>query len=517
MVAVGASAALVLGAAPAASADPPNQPPVAVPDSLALLSGASGTLDPVANDTDPDVGAVLTLDPASLAVTGGSGTAAALGGNVVGLAAPAGYVGPLVVTYQVTDQQGARATGTITATVSSPPNQPPVANPDSATVVAGGQVLLDPRGNDSDPDGDPLTLTAASVVSGSGSVTVVGPALAIAGSAAGTLVIGYSVADGRGGSASSTVSVTVTAAAPPPNRAPIAGADVATVQAGRTITVPVLANDGDPDGDALRLAKVRKPSKGTAQRVGSSVRFRAPKSAGTVRVRYVVADARGARTEGSLTVTVTAKPKPAAKPKPNRPAKPASGGAPSRRAVEAALSRLGLPGGSADGRYDTLTRRAVCAWRTVTGRPASRALPSAAEARAIVATGALPGAGQAMVTGLNVSITCQVVFWVGGDRDYRRIMAGTTGIPRTYGTRVGVHRIFVTHRVWRTSTIYPEARMYKPMQFSGGQALHGSATDRLVKPFPASHGCVRMLHRDIDALQSGGVGNGTLVRVFGRW
>jgi lipoprotein-anchoring transpeptidase ErfK/SrfK len=55
------------------------------------------------------------------------------------------------------------------------------------------------------------------------------------------------------------------------------------------------------------------------------------------------------------------------------------------------------------------------------------------------------------------------------------------------------------------------------MQFSGGQALHGSATDRLVTTSPASHGCVRMLHRDIDALQSGGVDNGTLVRVFGAW
>ena len=55
------------------------------------------------------------------------------------------------------------------------------------------------------------------------------------------------------------------------------------------------------------------------------------------------------------------------------------------------------------------------------------------------------------------------------------------------------------------------------MQFSGGQAMHGSATDALVRTYPASHGCVRMLHRDIDALQAGGVGNGTLVRVIGTW
>ena len=121
-----------------------------------------------------------------------------------------------------------------------------------------------------------------------------------------------------------------------------------------------------------------------------------------------------------------------------------------------------------------------------------------------------------MVVGVNVSVTCQAAFWVGADREYRRVMAASSGKPG-YRTRLGVHRIFRTHNVWRTSTIYPEARMYKPMQFSGGQALHGSATDSLVRTYPASHGCVRMLHRDIDAMQAGGVGNGTLVRVFGAW
>ena len=59
--------------------------------------------------------------------------------------------------------------------------------------------------------------------------------------------------------------------------------------------------------------------------------------------------------------------------------------------------------------------------------------------------------------------------------------------------------------------------MYKPMQFDGGQAMHGSASDSLVKTYPASHACVRMLHRDINALQAGGVGNGTWVNVFGAW
>ena len=121
-----------------------------------------------------------------------------------------------------------------------------------------------------------------------------------------------------------------------------------------------------------------------------------------------------------------------------------------------------------------------------------------------------------MVPGVNISITCQAVFWVSPQDTYRRIMPGSSGM-QGFRTRLGTWRVFITRTTWRYSTIYPEARMYKPMQFSGGQAIHGSATDALVKTYPASHGCVRMLHRDIDALQAGGVRNGTLVKVFGTW
>lgn len=175
-----------------------------------------------------------------------------------------------------------------------------------------------------------------------------------------------------------------------------------------------------------------------------------------------------------------------------------------------------MPVGAVNGKYDAKTRRAVCTWRIVTGRSATRKLPSAAEARAIVATRSLPKALGSMVTGVNVSRTCQAAFWVTGSDEYRRIMPATTGKPG-YLTRTGTFRIFLSYKTWRWSTIYPEARMYKPMQFSGGQALHGSATDRLVKTHPASHGCVRMLHKDVDALHRGGIGLGSKVRVFGNW
>ena len=500
----------VLGAAPA-HADVANTAPVAGADFVAVTSGQSVSVSPLANDSDPDPGAVLTL--ASVAVTDPAAGSAVQSGNDVVITSAPGFVGPLLVAYTVSDGV-LTADGTITVDVQAPPNVPPVAVPDVAQMYSGGQLQIDPRANDADPDGEALSVTSAAVSAGAGTVATDGQVLTIGAAAGyvGPLVVTYVVADPRGGQATSTVTVDVIRA---PNRAPVAVADAVSVTVGRTYRIPVLANDSDPDGDRMTLAKVGKAAHGRATRSGTKVVYRAPKSwTGRVKVAYTVRDALGATTKGVLMITVGRRAQ-APKPKPT-PKPPAAGGAPSKAAVESALARLGLPTGSANGQYDARTYRAVCAWRTVTGRSASRRAPSAAEARAIVATAGLPAAAGSMVTGLNVSLTCQAVFWVGSNREYRRVMAASTGMAG-YRTRLGTHRIFVTHQVWRYSTIYPEARMYKPMQFSGGQALHGSATDALVKTYPASHGCVRMLHRDIDAIQAGGVGNGTPVRVFGAW
>jgi hypothetical protein len=506
--------------APAQAAGP-NNAPVAVADTLSAVAGTEVRINPVLNDTDADPGDVLSLSGTPI-LTSGSATVALVGADVSITPTP-GTSTPLVVTYLVTDGK-ASTPGTITVNVLAPPppppppNQAPMAAPDVAQMYAGGQVQVDPRVNDSDPDGEALTVASASVTSGLGTVTTDGQVLVIGAAAGyvGPLVVTYVVSDPRGGQAQSTVTVEVITA---PNRPPVAVSDAVSLKAGRTYRIPVLANDSDPDGDRLRLVKVGKAKHGTSTRSGSKIRYRAPKSwTGTTSISYTVRDSAGASTKGTLTITVErrtpiAKPKPTPRPKPEPPA---AADGPSKAAVESALARLGLPTGSANGHYDARTRRAVCAWRTVTGRPQGRGAPTAAEARAIVATEGLPSAQGSMVTGVNVSITCQAAFWVGANREYRRVMAATTG-KKGFDTRVGTHRVFVTHHVWRYSTIYPEARMYKPMQFSGGQALHGSATDRLVKTYPASHGCVRMLHRDVDALQAGGVGNGTVVRVFGAW
>jgi hypothetical protein len=413
---------------------------------------------------------------------------------------------------------------------SVPANTAPVAVPDALQMVSGATVRIDPRLNDSDPDGEPLSIVSAVVQAGAGSVAVEGVAptqvlvIQAAAELVGPLVISYTITDPRGGLAQSTVTADVVAPTPAPetpvtpevpapvNHRPVAVKDVLRVQAGSGKSrVSVLANDTDSDGDRIKLVKVKRTTKGKATRSGQKIVYRAPKKwSGTLKVPYKIRDSRGATDWGVLKVKVKAAPKPRTKPVPTRSGTPTSG------QVESALSRLGLPTGWVNGTYDQSTRRAVCAWRTVMGRTAHRGLPTAKEARAIVATSRLPRAQAYMVPGVNISITCQAVFWVSQQDTYRRIMPGSSGMPG-YRTRLGTWRVFITRTTWRYSTIYPEARMYKPMQFSGGQAIHGSATDSLVKTYPASHGCVRMLHRDIDALQAGGVRNGTLVKVFGIW
>jgi hypothetical protein len=504
---------MVMGVVGVAPAHAGGNPPVAVPDTASTIVGTSVVVNPLANDTDAEL-EPLTLDPTLILQSGAARVAVVGAGPEVAITPTS--LSQVVVAYTVVDASGASALGTITVDVLPQPNQAPLAAPDVAQMYSGGQLQVDPRTNDSDPDGEALTVSSPAVTSGAGTVTTDGQVLVIGAAAGyvGPLVVTYVVSDPRGGQAQSTVTVDVITA---PNRPPVAVPDAVSVKAGRTYRIAVLVNDSDPDGDRLTLVKVGKAKHGTARRSGSKIVYRAPKSwTGTTSVRYTVRDATGATTTGTLAVTVerrttAAKPKPKPKPEP-----PAAGDVPSKAAVESALARLGLPTGSANGHYDARTRRAVCAWRTVTGRPVSRQYPSSAEAKAIVATEGLPAAQGSMVTGVNVSVACQAGFWVGANREFRRVMAATTG-KKGFRTRLGTHRIFITHHVWRYSTIYPEARMYKPMQFSGGQALHGSSTDRLVKTYPASHGCVRMLHRDIDAMQAGGVGNGTLVRVFGAW
>lgn len=208
--------------------------------------------------------------------------------------------------------------------------------------------------------------------------------------------------------------------------------------------------------------------------------------------------------------------------------------------IEQVMEDLGLPVGAVDGIWDKDTGRATCVWRELTGRRVLRSWPVVAERPAVKATRDLPVPAY-LRKGININLQCQAAVWVvvenvpvesvlidpltGETRTattmqprkvIRRIMPVSTGMA-AFPTVAGVHRVGWTVNNWWQSTIYPDGRMYRPFFFHRGQALHGSSSDSLVKWYPASHGCVRMLHADIDALWDGGFRVGDTVNIYGTW
>src|SRR6185295_1473452 len=109
-------------------------------------------------------------------------------------------------------------------------NVAPVANADSATTNAGTAVTIAVLANDTDANGDTLTITGVSNAVG-GAAAISGAAITFQPAAgfSGTGSFSYAISDGHGGTANGSVSVVVL---PPPNLPPVANPDSATTNAG---------------------------------------------------------------------------------------------------------------------------------------------------------------------------------------------------------------------------------------------------------------------------------------------
>lgn len=286
----------------------PNRPPVAVNDTASVAAGGSVNIQVRANDSDPDRNA-LTISAVS-AVLGGGTAVIAGGGTHIRFTAPA-QAGVSTFTYTVSDSKGGTNSASVTVTVGPPPNRQPAAVNDSATVVASGSVDIMVRSNDSDPDGDPLAVTALSTVTGGGTATIGGGGTHVrfaAPATAGTKSFTYTIADGRGGAATATVSVVVT---PIPNRPPVAVNDSASVAASGTVDIQVRTNDSDPDGDPLTVTTVSSVSGGGTATImggGTHVRYNAPATGGARSFTYTISDGRGGVASATIAVTVAPPP-----------------------------------------------------------------------------------------------------------------------------------------------------------------------------------------------------------------
>ncbi|MDP6643352.1 MAG: S8 family serine peptidase, partial [Rhodospirillales bacterium] len=106
-------------------------------------------------------------------------------------------------------------------TITAPTNEAPVTVADSGATSEDNSVIIDVLANDSDPDGDLLAITAASVSAGGGSVAIAGNQIVydpggsyqyLADGESAAVTLAYTVADVWGIEATADISVTVTGA-----------------------------------------------------------------------------------------------------------------------------------------------------------------------------------------------------------------------------------------------------------------------------------------------------------------
>ncbi|MEM1333183.1 MAG: Ig-like domain-containing protein, partial [Actinomycetota bacterium] len=268
-----------------------NEPPRAVLDQATLSPGESVTVDVAANDIDPDG------DDEALRVTSSTqplfGDATRTGNRITYVAEA--ELGLVTIEYVVEDEEGGIAIGRLQIRVVEPDPVEPIARPDARVIPGPGtNQSFDVLANDIDPDGEngELSVVAAARVTGEGQVELIGSLVSLTPTPdfVGDLVAEYTIEDADGLTASATVTLTVLE---PLNRPPDAADDSASVVNGGTVTVSVLLNDSDPDGDPLSLSIVSGPdsSLGQAAVAGQSIRFTAnPGAAGTAVIGYEVSD-----------------------------------------------------------------------------------------------------------------------------------------------------------------------------------------------------------------------------------
>ena len=239
--------------------------PIANNDGLSVARGGEETVNLIANDTAPSG----TLSPSSIVITTqpANGTITSLGNGQVTYKHNGSNTTSDSFAYTVADSNSnVSVPATVSVTI-TPVNNPPVTQPDTATVSEGGSVDINVLSNDTVTfDGlDPASVTIVTAPT-NGTVIVLSNGsirYTHSGTESTSDVLFYTVRGNNGLVSSSTrVDITITAV----NDGPLAVNDEANVLEGGTVNIPVLANDTDSDNaiDTATVVIVNSPSNGTA-------------------------------------------------------------------------------------------------------------------------------------------------------------------------------------------------------------------------------------------------------------
>lgn len=190
-------------------------------------------------------------------------------------------------------------------------NKTPDAVADSTVTGQGAAVTLNVVANDTDANGAALTVISVSkpqfdTATTNGQNVTYTPNAAFVGEDHFT----YLVSDGKGAQAAGSVTVTVNGAGGP-NQPPTAGNDNVGTTPGTALTINVLGNDSDPNGDALLITIDSQPAHGTAVvQNGQIVYTPTVDYTDTDSFTYIVSDGKGGTAKATVTITISASGQP---------------------------------------------------------------------------------------------------------------------------------------------------------------------------------------------------------------
>jgi len=275
--------------------------PINVKNDRAITQeGAGITIDVLAND---DSG--LTIIDVGSSV---NGHIEILNGKLAYLPND-GFVGRDTFTYSVKDTQGQTAQASVTVKVKKsvvPTNEAPTAKEDAPTTTIDKAITIDVLANDTDPDGDNLTIVSVTQPQNASVSIVNNKILFTPQGVVGSISFSYTISDGNGHTDQTVVTVGTTDPDAQNFNYPLIRGETVTTPQGVAILIDVLANDSDADGDVLILDQVDSGSFGTTQKVNGKVLYTPiPGLTGTDEFYYGVHDGHGHNGSGKVIVIVT--------------------------------------------------------------------------------------------------------------------------------------------------------------------------------------------------------------------
>ncbi|WP_241782004.1 tandem-95 repeat protein, partial [Vibrio parahaemolyticus] len=285
------------------SADSTDKPLVTTPVTLDAIEEDGGSIiitteELLSNVDDEDKD---TLSVENLIIDKGNGTLVDNGDGTWTFTPQIDDDTEVSFTFDIIDDEDLVVSGSANLDI-LPINDAPNAENDVITTEEDTVVTIDVLVNDSDVEGDVLSIQSASVPSEQGSVDIVDGKLVFtpAENFNGEATITYIVTDGDL-TDEAKVTVTVT----PVNDSPVAVDDTTSIQEDTAVTIDVLTNDTDVDGDKLSIESVSVPKEqGTVEVVDGKLVFTpAENFNGDAEITYTVTDGQ-LTDEAKVTVTV---------------------------------------------------------------------------------------------------------------------------------------------------------------------------------------------------------------------